>query len=1624
MKNNLPVYRGLFFSGIFCLLSIFSTVGQNKISKATIVPQNDGLIILESSKQFSLQNKEQLFEEVFNAPDNVSFMETKTEQDNLGYTHIKMQQYFNNIKVEYGTIQLHSKQANVKSITSEYRQIASDFSTQVAISAPRAFDFAIAHINAEHYLWDFPEIAARTSNYQKPEGELVILPVFSDLENGKVQTSYKLAYKFDIYATQPVSRGYWFIDANTGEVLLFDAIIKHAVDRIEPLTIIATVQTESQYCSQLETSFATPNILAIGTADTRYSGSQNITTSSGGLGFILKDETRGNGIHTFNANETYGSTLTDFTDADNNWTAAEFDNNAKDNASMDAHWGAEKTYDYWMEIHGRNSYDNAGATINSWVHYGPSVNNAYWNGSTMLYGDGTCVSEGCNGFDALTAIDVAGHEIGHAVTTNTANLVYARESGALNEGFSDIWGAAIEHFAKGNGSDTSPDPNVWLVGEEIDRRPGSAALRSMSDPNLLGQPDTYMGTYWIDASNGCIPTQSNDQCGVHTNSGVINHWFYLSVVGGAGTNDNGDDFYVESIGMAKASAIAFRTLNLYLSANSKYIDARIGSIQAASDLYGNCSFEVQAVTNAWHAVGVGDVFVNSCVPAIGFISTTESSLEGSDCGFIDVSIPLNIAIAASQDATVSFTVSGGSADSSDFTLMTPTVTFPAGLITEQNMILRIGSDSFLETDETIVIDLAVDPNGGDAFADPARSSLTFTILNDDFAAATTQVVDVYSENFETAPYKTDSSSSSATDWAVGDAATASSAYWTISNSNASLFAFTNDDACNCNKSNDLLWTDSFNLNGYIDATLLFDHAFSDIGSETAEVQISINGTAGPYNTLAPLSNIGNSSTPWVNDVTIDLTPYINNPAVSIRFKYNDGGGWAYGLAVDNIRVSATKNTEVQTAINTATAANINLYGVGTAYATDAVTGKIMVAIENNNADDYGCTTIAVDRAGTGAQSYNGSTGNNRVMDKRFIITSANNITSGDTKMSFYFTDAEIIGWETATGQDRSDLVIGHEVNGEIIESATTTVFNFGPDNKMLVADLGKANGSYYFGLVDAFGCGPITTLTSSGWSNGVPTSGNTVVIDADYSTATASLEGCSLWVKAGRTLTVPASSYIKIDGNIKVDGTLFIDHEGSLVQVDDNATVTNNGSITVRKVTPTLAPRSFMVLGSPMTAETRTGVYDASILLKRHITTNFFPNPDVAAAYPLAENFADDNGDDWLNYSGSINAGEGYLVYPQPDLYVGGSYIFNYTQGTLNNGEVNYAVDFHIDQNSSPNIVGNPYASAIDALKFIQDLDNDMVNTVYFWEHLTPASSSYPGYNNFNFDMGDISMFNSSGGVKAANDPGTSTTPDGYIASGQGFGFKATNAGTVKFKNDMRVTDHNDTYRREVENRNRIWLNVSNETYGLSSGMLVSFSEQSVDAYDAKYDAKRLATPLSLYSKLNTGEELAIQGRSIINNYEEIPLGFVSQVDEVQEYEISISNTDGVVWPDVQVYLIDKVSNKVHNLNSSTYTFKTTAGSQNNRFVLAFKRTVLGASGNLLETISLVPNPTKAYITILSPNATINSVEVFDIRGRSLMAVDYHGSQYSLDLSTLQSAVYFVKINTIEGSLTKRIIKD
>ncbi|MBF9141571.1 M4 family metallopeptidase [Hymenobacter properus] len=513
----------------------------------------------------------------------------RVETDQLGFTHQKFSQYYQGIRVEHADYTVHAKGGTVESISGDFERI-SGLNTTPGLNESTALSRALAHVGARKYMWQTNEANA---NEFAPTGELVIV---RDMRQGAENGPLVLAWKFNVYAAQPISRSYVYVDAHTGQVVLQDNIIKHAA--------------------------------ATGTFATAYSGTRSFADGTTTGGYFLRETTRGLGIQTFNCKKSNSYTsATDFIDADNNWTSAEYNNANFDNVAGDAHVGAQATYDYWKNVHGRNSYDNAGAIIKSYVHFddvpgGAGYENAYWDGVRMTYGDGA------TRFRPLTALDVCGHEIGHAVCEKTANLTYANESGAMNEGLSDIWGASIEAYAVANLGFTSGGvkaKSTWLIGEEIDKQ--QAALRSMSDPKSLGQPAYYKGQYWAPLSSA--PSNANDQGGVHTNSGVLNHWYYILAVGKSGTNEGGNTYSVTGQGIDAAAKITFRMESVYMTASSTYAQARTYAIQAATDLYGAGSAQVIAVTDAWYAVGVGASYAGGGTTTPPPTTTTYCTIKGT-----------------------------------------------------------------------------------------------------------------------------------------------------------------------------------------------------------------------------------------------------------------------------------------------------------------------------------------------------------------------------------------------------------------------------------------------------------------------------------------------------------------------------------------------------------------------------------------------------------------------------------------------------------------------------------------------------------------------------------------------------------------------------------------------------------------------------------------------------------------------------------------------------------------------------------------------------------------------------------------------------------------------------------
>ncbi len=520
--------------------------GENGVTKP--------IVTLQASQQvaFNPVNAKAIFQ--LDAASDLVLI--KSEKDELGATNYRYYQTYQHIPVENSMYIVGVKDGKLREMNGQILlQFPNAFTNPTPSLTPQqAVQASLRKVSAQLYAWQDQEIENRIKDQMKdpkatfiPKATLVWYNPAEEIDPNGMQ----LCYKVDVYARQPLSRADYFVNAKTGEI-----VGKH--DKIQFSDVVSKAQTA-------------------------YSGVRRIHSDYTGTNLRLRDYTKGNGVITVHGE--FGMRGQDYISTTKNWSFAN-----QDQAALDAHYGVGQTWSFYWENFNRNSYDGNGTALYSYVNDPTYIDNAFWDGSAMNFNKRSNGEPG-----GVTGIDVTGHELTHGVTQTTSGLIYSKESGAINESMSDIFGKLVQFWSK-------PDDINWLMSNDMDW-----IIRDMSNPNAQGQPDTYKGTYWY---GGIF-----DNGGVHTNSGVGNFMFYLLVNGGVGTNDNGDSYNVNAIGFKKAASIIYRTNTVKLTPSSNYANWRDACISAASDLYGASSPVVTQVMNAWHAVGVGNAGVSAIAQA-------------------------------------------------------------------------------------------------------------------------------------------------------------------------------------------------------------------------------------------------------------------------------------------------------------------------------------------------------------------------------------------------------------------------------------------------------------------------------------------------------------------------------------------------------------------------------------------------------------------------------------------------------------------------------------------------------------------------------------------------------------------------------------------------------------------------------------------------------------------------------------------------------------------------------------------------------------------------------------------------------------------------------------------------
>lgn len=472
-----------------------------------------------------------------------SFMVKQTETDALGQTHIRLTQTHGGIPVYGAELVAHLANNEVTLVNGHYQKVNEGITTKPELSAKEAADFALADVGKAGAVRSF---GSNLFNLERAKGGLCLYPVGD---------SHRLAYELTIRPNLLQRWAYW-VDAETGAIL----------DKINTTcTFLGPIKTTGRDLNGVSRTFSTYRESA-----SRYfliDASKAMFNSSS----TIPDKTVG-GLVTLDSRNTYG-------DNQKFWYVASANNTDWTPAAVSAHYNAGLAYDYYSNTHARKSLNGKGGTINSVVNVvdddGTGLDNAYWSGEFMAYGNGGSLLKPLAG-----ALDVAGHEMTHGVIENTANLVYKSQSGAINESMADVFGTMI-------------DRDDWTIGEDIVKSNKfiQGAVRSMSNPNQGGKNDFGYQPKTMAEYEKLPEDADNDNGGVHVNSGIVNYAFYL---------------FATAVTKEKAEKIYYRALTTYLTRTAKFLDLRLAVIKAATDVHGASSAEVVAAKTAFDRVGILD----------------------------------------------------------------------------------------------------------------------------------------------------------------------------------------------------------------------------------------------------------------------------------------------------------------------------------------------------------------------------------------------------------------------------------------------------------------------------------------------------------------------------------------------------------------------------------------------------------------------------------------------------------------------------------------------------------------------------------------------------------------------------------------------------------------------------------------------------------------------------------------------------------------------------------------------------------------------------------------------------------------------------------------------------------
>jgi len=524
----------------------------------------------------------------------------------------------------------------------------------------------------------------------------------------------------------------------------------------------------------------------------------------------------------------------------------------------------------------------------------------------------------------------------------------------------------------------------------------------------------------------------------------------------------------------------------------------------------------------------------------------------------------------------------------------------------------------------------------------------------------------------------------------------------------------------------------------------------------------------------------------------------------------------------------------------------------------------------------------------------------------------------------------------------------------------------------------------------------VTNTYTTSWSNGTPTPDQDIIFAGDFISAgggTGDITACSCTVNAGVNITIQALDTLTLTNSLSNNGgTVTFENNASLLQINN---AINTGNIIYKRTTTPILRGDFVYWSTPVNPQR---LFDVSPLT-------------------LGDKYLAYNGDRWVitNLNSTMIIGKGYIIRA-PQNYSNtnrvtftASFIGQPNNGDLF-GETVAAGKFYL--------IGNPYPSALDADLFLS-ANLFLDGTLYFWTHNTPVP--LVGLNRYNSD--DYASYNFTGGVGTGTPAPTGTpqnndsTPTGKIGAGQSFFTTANTAGTVAFTNNMRLggIDNSQFFKPENNSnsasleRHRLWLNMTNSE-GAFKQMLIGYVEGATNDFESKYDGVTFdGNPYLDFYSIANDNKYVIQGRALpFTNTDIVTLGYRSTI--AGYFTISIDHVDGDLRNHT-IYIEDKVTNTIHNLKSSNYTFSTATGTYTDRFVLTYVNKTLGLGEFEANDKNILVAVQNKVITITSGTEKVDKVYIYDATSKMIYkTANLSDTVVKIDNLKVKNQVLLVKV--------------